>query len=144
VAVMSIGQGHQAYGRYAERMGLNPFSLLSSEVTMDSGSPLFSVKLTSLTRTSRSTALAHTDGSRSQHGRKIALSVLYKDLMGKEIPEKPGLTMEDFPFTTPLSEGYDSKRDFYPPHEHKEYRWAMVVDLDKCIGLRCLHGRLLR
>ena len=134
VAVMSIGQGHHAYGRYAERMGLNPFSLLSSGVTMDSGSPLFSVKLTSLTRTSQSTALAHTDGSRTQHGRKIALSVLYKDIMGKEIPEKSGLTMKDFPFTVPMPEGYDRKRDFYPPHEHKEYRWAMVVDLDKCIG----------
>ena len=134
VAVMSIGQGHQEYGQYAERMGLNPFSLLSSEATLDSGSPIFTVKLTSLTKTSRSTALAHTDGSRTQHGRKIALSVLYKDIRGKEIPEKSGLTMEDFPFTIPLPEGHDPKRDFYPPHEHKEYRWAMVVDLDKCIG----------
>lgn len=134
VAVMNIGQGHQAYGRYAERMGLNPFSLLSSKVTIDSGSPLFSVKLISLTRTSRSTALAHTDGSRTQQGRKIALSVLYKDLIGKEVSEKPGLTMKDFPFTLPLPAGYDRKRDFYPPHEHKEYRWVMVVDLDKCIG----------
>lgn len=134
VAVMSIGQGHQAYGRYAERMGLNPFSLLSSAVTIDSGSPLFSVKLASLTKTSQTIALAHTDGSRTQHGRKIALSVFYKDIIGKEIPEKSGLTMKDFPFTIPLPEGYDRKRDFYPPHEHKEYRWAMVVDLDKCIG----------
>jgi molybdopterin-containing oxidoreductase family iron-sulfur binding subunit len=134
VAVMSIGQGHQEYGRYAERMGLNPFSLLFSEATKDSGSPLLSAKLTSLTKTSRSTTLAHTDGSRTQHSRKIALSVLYKDIMGKEIPEKSGLTMQDFPFTVPLPKGYDRKRDFYPPHEHKEYRWAMVVDLDKCIG----------
>jgi molybdopterin-containing oxidoreductase family iron-sulfur binding subunit len=22
----------------------------------------------------------------------------------------------------------------YPPHEHKDYRWAMAIDLDRCIG----------
>jgi molybdopterin-containing oxidoreductase family iron-sulfur binding subunit len=33
-----------------------------------------------------------------------------------------------------LPEGYDLKRDFYPPHDHEKYRWAMVVDLDRCIG----------
>jgi molybdopterin-containing oxidoreductase family iron-sulfur binding subunit len=34
----------------------------------------------------------------------------------------------------PLPEGYDAAEDFYPPHEHKDYRWCMVVDLDRCIG----------
>jgi molybdopterin-containing oxidoreductase family iron-sulfur binding subunit len=34
----------------------------------------------------------------------------------------------------PLPEGYDPAIDFYPPHEHAGYRWAMVVDLDRCIG----------
>jgi molybdopterin-containing oxidoreductase family iron-sulfur binding subunit len=42
--------------------------------------------------------------------------------------------MDDFPLTLPLPEGYEHTRDIYPPHEHEEYRWAMVVDLDKCIG----------
>jgi len=42
--------------------------------------------------------------------------------------------MNDFPLTLPLREGYDPKRDFYPPHDHRNYRWGMVVDLDKCIG----------
>jgi molybdopterin-containing oxidoreductase family iron-sulfur binding subunit len=42
--------------------------------------------------------------------------------------------MEDFPLTLPLPEGYDKHRDFYPPHDHDTYRWAMVIDLDRCIG----------
>jgi molybdopterin-containing oxidoreductase family iron-sulfur binding subunit len=42
--------------------------------------------------------------------------------------------MWDFPMTLPLPEGYDKKRDFYPPHDHEDYRWAMVADLDRCIG----------
>ena len=42
--------------------------------------------------------------------------------------------MNDFPLTLPLPEGYSRERDFYPPHDHDRYRWAMVVDLDRCIG----------
>ena len=33
-----------------------------------------------------------------------------------------------------MPQGYDPKKDFYPPHQHREYRWGMVVDLDRCIG----------
>jgi len=33
-----------------------------------------------------------------------------------------------------LPEGYDLKKDFYSPHAHPEYRWIMIVDLDRCIG----------
>ena len=42
--------------------------------------------------------------------------------------------MDDFPLTLPLPEGYNPQRDFYPAHDHDHYRWAMVVDLDRCIG----------
>jgi molybdopterin-containing oxidoreductase family iron-sulfur binding subunit len=42
--------------------------------------------------------------------------------------------MWEFPFTLPLPEGYDAKRDIYPAHSHVDYRWGMVVDLDRCIG----------
>ena len=34
----------------------------------------------------------------------------------------------------PLPEGYQQNRDMYPPHQYKEHRWAMVVDLNRCIG----------
>ena len=48
--------------------------------------------------------------------------------------KKHGLTMDNFPLTLPLPEGYDPSRDFYPAHDHDTYRWGMVVDLDRCIG----------
>ncbi len=34
----------------------------------------------------------------------------------------------------PGPRGYDPHRDLYPPHEYPEHRWAMVIDLDRCIG----------
>jgi molybdopterin-containing oxidoreductase family iron-sulfur binding subunit len=133
VAVMEIGHGHNGYGRYAEAPGVNPFLLLSPEPDPFSGGPRFFVESLSIETAGRSIPLASTAGSRIQHGRKIALAVDLSDLE-KKISAKPGLTMNDFPLTLPLPEGYDRKRDVYPPLEHSEYRWSMVVDLDRCTG----------
>jgi molybdopterin-containing oxidoreductase family iron-sulfur binding subunit len=134
VLLMSIGQGHTEFGRYAQGMGLNPNLLLSSEIKEPSKGPVFSVYPVSLQKTGSTIKLAHTDGSRIQHGRKIALSVSLDDLKHGKSHEKHGLAMNDFPFTIALPEGYDPERDFYPAHTHKDYRWSMVVDLDRCIG----------
>jgi molybdopterin-containing oxidoreductase family iron-sulfur binding subunit len=134
-AVVSIGQGHTAYGRYASGRGLNPIGLLSPELEPNSGGPFFAAGPVALKRTGRSIKLAHTDGSRDQHERKIALSVQLKDLADPEHHQEHGLGMWEFPLVLPLPEAYDRKtRDIYPPHQHEEYRWAMVVDMDKCIG----------
>ncbi|MBU0985624.1 MAG: hypothetical protein KKH68_00090, partial [Proteobacteria bacterium] len=95
VLVMGIGQGHAAYGRYAQKMGLNPIQLFSPETEILFGGPRFSVHPVSLHNTDRSVALAHVDGSRTQHGRKIALSVRLNELTQPKSPEKHGLTMND-------------------------------------------------
>ncbi|HUV76857.1 MAG TPA: molybdopterin dinucleotide binding domain-containing protein [Desulfobacterales bacterium] len=132
--VMAIGQGHRNYGRYAAHMGTNPLVLLPPETEPVSGGPLCATTTVSVRATGRTVKLAHTDGSRTQHGRKIALSVFLDELEHGKSHEKHGLTMEDFPLTLPLPQGYDPQRDFYPPHDHDTYRWGMTVDLDKCIG----------
>jgi len=135
VAVMAIGQGHTGYGRYASGKGLNPTILLPPEVEAGSGGPFFTTGPVALKHTGRTMKLARTDGSRIQHDRKIALSVNLKDLGHPEQHAEHGLSMWEYPLVLPLPEGYDQKtRDIYPPHEHEDYRWAMVVDLDRCIG----------
>jgi len=135
--LMGIGQGHEAYGRYASGIGMNPYLLLSPDSESITGAPEFYASVT-IRKTGRRVALAHTDGSRFTHGRKIALSIDLKTLQQEErrppSAKNQGLSMDQFPLTLPIAEGYDPKRDFYPPHEHKDYRWAMVVDLDRCIG----------
>ncbi len=134
VLAMPIGQGHLSYGRYARQTGLNPISLLSAKTNRASGGCSFSLDKVSINKTGGTLPLAHTDGSRIQHERTFALSVGLQELQTDRPHKKPGLTMETFPLTLPLPEGYDPKRDFYPPHDHENYRWAMVVDLDRCIG----------
>ena len=134
-AVMAMGQGHTAYGRYAEGQGLNPVALLPPELEPRSGAPFFTAGSIALKNTGRSIKLAHTDGSRVQHDRKIALSVNLQKLAYSEPHEEHGLSMWEYPLVLPLPEAYDQKtRDIYPPHEHQDYRWAMVVDMDKCVG----------
>jgi len=134
VLVLGIGQGHTAFGRYAKGRGINPLSILPAEPLWGSGGASLVASAVSIRKTGRVMKLAHTDGSRVQHARKIALSINLQDLGRKKAPAEPGLSMNDFPFTLPLPEGYNRERDFYPPHDHVDYRWAMVVDLDKCIG----------
>jgi len=132
---MAIGQGHTAYGRYAKGQGLNPVVLLPPDLEPSSGAPFFTAGPIVLKNTGRSLELSRTDGSRVQHDRKIALSVSLKNLAYTEPHEKHGLAMWDYPLVLPLPEAYDRKaRDIYPPHEHQDYRWAMVVDMDKCVG----------
>ncbi|UCF91595.1 MAG: 4Fe-4S dicluster domain-containing protein, partial [Desulfobacterales bacterium] len=132
--VMSIGQGHESYGRYAQGQGRNPLALLSPEVAADTGGAQLTAEGVTFRPTGRTMTLALMSGSRTQHGRKYALAIDLKALQAGGVPPKHGLAMDDFPFTLPLPEGYRPERDFYPPHQHDQYRWGMVVDLDRCIG----------
>jgi len=132
--VMSIGQGHKAFGRYAENKGANPIAILPPDADQNSDGAVFSADDIKIRGTGRTMKLANMYGSRTQHERTFALTVSTAELRQEKIPQKTGLTMEDFPLTLPLPEGYDPKRDFYPAHDHEKYRWAMVVDLDRCIG----------
>ncbi len=134
VLTMSIGQGHKDFGRYAAGKGVNPFLITPPEPVDGTGSPQFLATGVQIKKTGRTMKLAHTDGHRTQLGRKIAVSVPLSRIESLKQHKKAGLTMWDFPLALPLPEGYDPKRDFYKPHDHNGYRWGMVVDLDRCIG----------
>jgi molybdopterin-containing oxidoreductase family iron-sulfur binding subunit len=132
--VMTAGQGHTALGRYARNQGSNQFRLMGGTPRTTGSGALFMAQAITVKATGASVKLAATSGSRIQHDRKIAMQISLQELRKPTDHGKPGLTMWDFPLTLPIPEGYDHKRDFYPPHDHEGYRWAMVVDLDRCIG----------
>jgi molybdopterin-containing oxidoreductase family iron-sulfur binding subunit len=131
VLLMGLGQGHETYGkdvyrRYDTDPGVNPLAILDSSAQL-------SADRISIRPTGRSLELATMYGSRTQQGRPFALRATVAEIKQGR-PHKKGLTMNDFPLVLPLAEGYDKSRDFYPPLEYKEYRWSMIVDLERCIG----------
>ncbi len=137
--VIPAGQGHTQMGRYARDKGANPAMLLADTSDTQTGAPAFSTAMTALKAAGGRKKLASVSGSRSQHDRKIALSVPLKEATTPDLLD--GLSMNDFPFTLPLKEGYSRERDIYAGHEHQGYRWGMVVDLDRCIGCSaCVAG----
>ncbi|MEJ2662051.1 MAG: 4Fe-4S dicluster domain-containing protein [Desulfobacteraceae bacterium] len=137
--VIPMGQGHAAYGRYARNQGVNPVQVLAAATDGSTGAPDYSARITKMERSGAKVALASVSGSRTQHHRKIALSVALQDA-ARHPEESTGLGMEDFPLTLPLPEGYAHHRDIYPSHPHAGYRWGMVVDLDRCIGCAACAG----
>jgi len=117
VLCIPLGQGHTSYGRFAKGYGVNGWRLCSR------GENRVSIKPGAL-----QVKFANTDGSLYQHGRGLAQGMGLGDYYeAKSRGEVPRLRL-------PLPEAYDPKEDFYPPHKHTLYRWAMVVDLDRCIG----------
>jgi molybdopterin-containing oxidoreductase family iron-sulfur binding subunit len=125
---MPIGQGHGAFGRFSQSGSGNPIQLISPGTDSQSGAISRSVSEVTIEKLRRSVPLAHTDGSLYQHGRNLIQAVSWEKYQGgKSKGTKP-------PIVVPLSEGFSRRDDFYKPHEHVDYRWAMVVDLDRCLG----------
>jgi anaerobic selenocysteine-containing dehydrogenase/Fe-S-cluster-containing dehydrogenase component len=132
--VVPSGQGHTTYGRWGSGQGVNPLLLMDAGTDSAAGVPAFAAPLTGMEKAGHRIKLAITSGSRTAHHRKIAPTVALEQVGHRDAHAEAGLTMNTFPLTPPLPEGYDAARDIYPPHEHVGYRWAMIVDVDRCIG----------
>lgn len=117
VVGIPLGQGHECSGRFAKGYGVNGWRLWGMEQEHLIIEPR-----------ARREKFANTDGSLYQHGRGLAQKMSLRDYYrAKSEGYVPKLRL-------PLPEAYDPREDFYPPHNHNRYRWAMVVDLDRCIG----------
>jgi anaerobic selenocysteine-containing dehydrogenase/Fe-S-cluster-containing dehydrogenase component len=128
VLALPVGQGHWNYGRYADGHPANPFLLLSPAVNQTSGGGFQSALKVTIQKLNRQIPLAHVDGSFFQYDRNLMQVMSFKDY-GESL--KSGRVP---PIDLPLAQGYNPKKDFYPPHPHPDYRWGLVVDLDRCIG----------
>jgi Fe-S-cluster-containing dehydrogenase component/anaerobic selenocysteine-containing dehydrogenase len=115
-----FGQGHTALGRNASGRGANVFQLLGNR----DGSMFGSV---SIRKTGRKQTLVCAYATQQQHEREIVQWIELSKF--KEM--KPG---EGNRLRLPLAEGYVPSRDVFTPHKYKEHRWAMAIDLSRCIG----------
>ena len=71
VVAMPIGQGHAAFGRYAQNRGANPIQILAPTTQSTSGSLATSATRVSLIATGRRTIIVRTGGESRQLGRNI-------------------------------------------------------------------------
>jgi molybdopterin-containing oxidoreductase family iron-sulfur binding subunit len=99
-----LGQGRRGGGRVAERVGFDAYPLRAA-----SGAAV----LLHLERTGRRRDFAVTQHETEQHGRNLARTLT----RGQRIPHAD-----------------TEHASLYPPVEAGEHRWAMVIDLDACIG----------
>jgi molybdopterin-containing oxidoreductase family iron-sulfur binding subunit len=123
-----VGQGHEDFGRFASGRGVNANHLLSSETETASGGLIRMISGVKIAKKGICVGLANTDGSLHQHGRGFVETVSLGEYEeSRKAGKKPHLRL-------PLPGGYDPKEDFYVSHPHPKYRWAMAVDLDRCVG----------
>jgi molybdopterin-containing oxidoreductase family iron-sulfur binding subunit len=122
---MPVGHGHSAFGRYAQSETTNPLHLASGRID-SAGGVVWAAAAATVEKAGRVVPIAHTDGSAYQHGRNLVRSISlrqYRSTLG-DAPE----------VVPPLPQGWDKRVDYYPVHQHVDYRWVMIVDLDRCIG----------
>ena len=125
---MPIGQGHWNYGRYADGRPANPLSLLPPAIDLKTGGLLRPALNLSIEKLNKQIPMAHVDGNFFQGDRNLMQVMTLKEYQQSlQSPDLPHIDL-------PLPQGVDPRKDFYPVHQHKEYRWVMVVDLDRCIG----------
>lgn len=119
---LAYGQGHSEMGKNARGVGTNAFMLGRETATGMFGT-------CRIRRVERSDdygprATAH---STEQFGREIVQWAPFSQVSTMEPGDGEKLIM-------PLPEGYRSGKDMYPKREYLKHRWAMVIDLQRCIG----------
>ncbi len=148
---IALGLGHTGYGRFAEKIGVNGYDLVSHTWDAAGGLALSGMKgkITVLPETSQ---LATTEGSARQHGRGIGQAITIAELRGPAgagevehdiagMPSQefqPGLrspvaadAQGDFANDASKATGmYDAEHSSGMEHR----RWAMTIDLARCTG----------
>jgi anaerobic selenocysteine-containing dehydrogenase/Fe-S-cluster-containing dehydrogenase component len=120
VLAIPFGQGHTAFGQYAKDRGVNAFQLLSAHTASNEVFPMPKTTLGPVTGKS----ILTTDATTSQHDRNIAPVLMLSHLA----QTKPA------PMIWPLPSGYSPETDLYQAHEHVGHRWAMAIDMSRCVG----------
>jgi anaerobic selenocysteine-containing dehydrogenase/Fe-S-cluster-containing dehydrogenase component len=112
-----VGQGHTAFGRYAEGRGANPIPLLQREPENASGGLVWVGTRIAINRTGQKYPLVTTIGSDRNHERNIVQSISLGALQSRSETEPPAGQLQ-----------------MYPAHPYPKHRWGMVIDLNACIG----------
>jgi molybdopterin-containing oxidoreductase family iron-sulfur binding subunit len=149
---IALGQGHTAYGRFAQNIGVNAYDLLGNAWDSAGGLALGGV-MGKVTVGADSSQMVTTEGSARQHGRGIGQSIPVGVLLGTEQEAEehehaiPGLPSQDFRTGLKSPIAADAQGEYANPkgkdtgmydadHVQKmeKRRWAMTIDLARCTG----------
>lgn len=121
IVAVSFGQGHKNLGSLAAWQGANAFEIIDCT---DSNSIFGTATITKAVNKNKSVYLVN---NQNQYKRELMQWVSLSNLNQMKQGEGDKLIL-------PLPEGYNPKTDVYPPHKYEKHRWAMVIDLLRCIG----------
>jgi molybdopterin-containing oxidoreductase family iron-sulfur binding subunit len=134
-----IGQGHAAFGRYAENRGANAYHLLPASAT-GFGAVEHYVAVT-LRNTKDHERIAKTEGKSRQMGRGIAQATTLQALAHPEEHQE-----QHGDHAAPVPDHIEQTLEEWQENQYREWRqrgnyapedlprWAMAVDLSKCTG----------
>ncbi|HEX7120982.1 MAG TPA: molybdopterin-dependent oxidoreductase [Gemmatimonadaceae bacterium] len=146
-----LGQGHTAYGRYAENVGVNAVAALGA-VWNGGGGLAWTQTRARVARAEGHSPLVTTEGSARQHGRGIARAVTAAQLAAGDVHgpahhEFPGDASHEFRDGLRSPPANDAIGDLgtpdprakgmYDPQHWSRMearRWAMTIDLARCTG----------
>ncbi len=145
-AAIALGQGHTNYGRYATNRGANAFKLLGDAADETSGGLAWAHIKAEVRPTNNRVQLVKTEPELDLPGLEDGLREVNREIVkwiGPEEAEKsegrllepiealPSRDLKKGPhFLSGLGLGKYRQSQF---HDY-EYRWGMVIDLDKCTG----------
>lgn len=131
VVAMPIGQGHEAFGRYASGIGANAFEVLP--VSKDS--QVFASIVKKIERAVGKDELVTTQQFFEQFDRGILRTVAASKLAKEKHGHAKHKKHKEGEHHDPLALGpQDEPKQMYKQMTHPLYRWAMSIDLASCTG----------
>ncbi len=148
---VALGQGHTAYGRYAQDIGVNALDALGATWN-GAGALALTQSMATVAKLNEYSELVTTEGSARQHGRELAQAVTTAQLAAGDYGERPhhelpGDASHEFLPGLRSPVAADAQGDLANPKakdkgmydpEHPSgmarRRWAMTIDLSRCTG----------